>query len=531
MVRASTEAQQIEDQHREMVKFCISEGYKEDDLIFVEDKGASAIKLNDSYQSMINQVKEELSKNPEIGCFAVWELSRAFRNELVFQQVKQILLENKVQFLVKTPYLKLLNPDGTVNAGMEVAVSLMTVLAKQEMELKKERFHRAKSSMRSQGKFIGGRCTKFGYQVNNEGYVVIKEDDASLVRLIFNLYSTGKFSVRTLFFELSERGYTLNYHMINHIVADEQYVNGIYPQLISKELWDKCTEVRKHNFISIPKGKKYVFGSGIFVCSECGRSMIAEGEQYRCWHHNKFSALPHCDNGLTIRVENMDGLLWWEASKLEIKYQMQMDQKKEKEYQKQIEIINQKMLVLQEKLDVYEYKKSKIIDTYLEDLISKEERDRRLNKLKKENQDYQDSIISYKEQIKDINTLLENRDKGVDIDHLTKIYGGVIGEKDLKIMRDIVHKHIKKVTSTSEWYGKERDKRAVRQNAQLITITTVTGEVKKYIYVARKYKGHNFFFYREDGREMPILNIKKIKRAPLSKINKRAFKKLSNWEE
>ena len=54
MVRVSTEAQKLEDQHREMEVFCKDEGY--DDLVFVEDKGASAIKLNDQYRLLIDQV-------------------------------------------------------------------------------------------------------------------------------------------------------------------------------------------------------------------------------------------------------------------------------------------------------------------------------------------------------------------------------------------------------------------------------------------------------------------------------------------
>ena len=81
-VRVSTEAQQLEDQQREMEVFCKGEGY--DDLVFVEDKGASAIKLNDQYRLMIDQVKDEIEKDPSIVCFAGWELSRAFRNEIVF---------------------------------------------------------------------------------------------------------------------------------------------------------------------------------------------------------------------------------------------------------------------------------------------------------------------------------------------------------------------------------------------------------------------------------------------------------------
>ena len=95
-------------------------------------------------------------------------------------------------------------------------------------------------------------------------------------------------------------------------------------------------------------------------------------------------------------------------------------------------------------------------------------------------------------------------------------------------MDGIVKKHIKRVTTTSEWFGKERDRRAVRQNAQLITIETTFGEVKKYIYVARCYKKHYFWLYREDGSEIPLLSVGKIERKPLGKIHPRAFKKIKD---
>ena len=515
MVRASTEAQQVEDQHREMVSFLLSEGYKEEDLIFVEDKGASAIKINDSYQAMIDQVKEELSKNPDIGCFAVWELSRAFRNEMVFQEVKQILVKKKVQFLVKQPYLKLLNPDGTVNSGMEVAVSLMAVLAKQEMDLKKERFHRAKSSMFKKGMYIGGHTIKFGYMVDQDGYFQIDPKQAVVIRTIFELYSTGKYSEKSLHTELVERGYNISLYQINHTLNNNCYVDGPYPQMISRKLWEKCLEVRKKNKLDIPKGKKYAFGQGIFVCSECGHRMMVNGCHYICWHHNKYAPLPHCSNKTVILMDGLDGLLWWVAQKEEVKYQMQMDKEKEKEYQEKINILNQKILAVQEKLDVFEYKKNKIIDTYLEDLITKPERDKRLNKLKKENQEYLDQKLSYKEQIKQLKAILDNKDNGIDLEHLGSLYAGVVKESDLKLMSEIVHRHITKVTSQPIYYGKDRSTRTKGYNAQLVTITTIQGKTQKYVYVPKRYKKHYYYFWK-DGSETPILNIHKINRVPNS---------------
>ena len=320
MIRVSTERQKIEDQHAEMEVFCRNEGY--DELVFVEDRGASAIKLDDSYMMMIEQVKDEIERDPGIVCFAVWELSRAFRNELVFQEVKQFLVERRIQFIVKNPYLRLLNPDGTVNPGMEVAVTLMATLAKQEMELKKERFKRAKDAMRKQGRYTGGHCIKFGYRVDENGYFVIDEEDSKLVRLIFEMYATGKWSVRKLYDELVERGYRINYHLVNRMVADRSYVDGRYPQMISQELWDRCEQVRKRHFLLIPQGRRHCFGSGILRCPVCGNLMVADADQYRCRKHKRYSAPPNCTNSSVVRIENLDGLLWFVASQEEVKYRM-----------------------------------------------------------------------------------------------------------------------------------------------------------------------------------------------------------------
>ena len=527
MIRASTEAQTIEDQHNEMVTFCNDEGY--DELVFVEDKGASAIKLNDSYRLMIDQVKEEIEKDPAIRCFAVWELSRAFRNEGVYYEVKTFLLEHNIQFLCKNPYLKLLNPDGSLNSGMEIAMSLLATLAKQEMELKKERFHRAKKAKWLQGKAISGSI-KYGYKKNSEGYIVINEETAPFVRLVFEMYSTGKYSVRSLYDELTERGYNTSYHIINKMVADRAYIDSPYEPMISRELWEKCEEVRKRNFLSIPKGRQYYFGSGIFKCSVCGRSMVVCSAQYRCWHHNRLSAPPHCGNGLSTRVDNLDGLLWWVASKEEVQYRMKLDQSKRNEYEKQVEVLKSKISAAEKRMSSIEEKKSRIQDLYVEGMIDKEEFKNRQNKTLLEAKRYKDTILSYKEKIGGFLSLLEgNLDSEISPDFLKTTYTGVLKESDLKTMDEIVKKHIKRVTSTAEWFGKERDKKSVRQNAQLLTVETAYSGVKKFIYVARKYRGYRFWWYREDGKEKPVLTVQKIVRPSGEEKDPRAFKKLSEW--
>ena len=514
MIRVSTEAQSLEDQHREMELFCHQEGY--DEIVFVEDKGASAIKLDDQYRLMISQVKEEIEKDPSIRCFAVWELSRAFRNEGVYYEVKTFLLEHNVQFLCKTPYLKLLNPDGSLNPGMEVAMSLFATLAKQEMELKKERFKRAKKAMAAQGRFTGGRCTKFGYRVGKDGYVEIDDEDSKLVRMVFDMYGSGKWSVRSLYEELKDRGYVISHALIAKMVADRTYVDGRYPQMISKELFDRCEDVRKRHFISIPQGNRHCFGSGIFKCPVCGNRMIPEGAQYRCRHHSKLSAPPHCPNGLTVRIENLDGLLWFIAIQEETKYRFRLDGERRGEMEKEIEVMREKVEAAKRRLSSLSEKRSRIAELYEEGYITREEMKKRQNKTLSDEKTYNDTILELEEKIEGFLVALRaNENEVPSPDYMKDVYLGVLRESEIKEMDRTVKKHIRAVTATATVFKG-------RKSAQVITIETVWSGEKKFIYVARKYNNH--YFFTMDGKA--LRSIRKIEREPLGELNPKAFKKV-----
>ena len=165
-LRVSTEAQELEEQRKEMIDFVQLYGYKLNDIIFIEDKGASAIKLNEKYLDMID-VMINYIESGEINCVAVWAVNRLARNEVVFAKVKEKLIENKIQFLVKTPTLQLLNPDGSVNTGSELALSLFSTMAKQEMNERKAKFKRTKKAYAPKGMYSGGPARRFGFKVDN----------------------------------------------------------------------------------------------------------------------------------------------------------------------------------------------------------------------------------------------------------------------------------------------------------------------------------------------------------------------------
>ena len=66
---------------------------------------------------------------------------------------------------------------------------------------------RGKDRNRALGIYTGGRI-KFGYAIDESRHFYICEEEAKVIRLIFDLYSTGKYSFYKLVEELNARGIT-----------------------------------------------------------------------------------------------------------------------------------------------------------------------------------------------------------------------------------------------------------------------------------------------------------------------------------
>ena len=244
--------------------------------------------------------------------------------------------------------------------------------------------------------------------------------------------------------------------------------------------------------------------------------MIAEGVQYRCWHHNKASAPPHCSNGLTIRVDNLDGLLWFVAVQEETKYRFRMDADKKKEFEKEIEVMRQKVETARKNLSSLSEKRSRISELYEEGYISKEDMKKRQNKTLSEEKMYQNTILELEEKIEGfLGALRANENEVPNPDFMKGVYLGVLREYEIKEMDRIVKNQIRTVTATAtEFHG--------RKSAQVIAIETVYSGVRKFIYVARKWKGH--YFFTMEGK--PLVTVRKIVREPLGELSPKAFKKV-----
>ena len=493
MVRTSTDRQSTEEQHKEMEDFCISEGYKKNQIVWVEEQGASAAKVDDAYRAMIEQVKAKVEEDPDIKCFAVWHLNRLSRTEEMWVEAKSFFVRKQVQIICKNPYLKLLTPDGKVDPGMELAMGLLAILAKQDNEERKAKFHRKKKAMKAKGQYLGGHTMKYGYAVKDKFFVEDKAQ-AKVVRDIFNMYSTGQWSSYTLAKELSERGIKATPGFVTKTLSCPSYygeeIDGrSYPALITKELYDKCAAIRDGNRIEMKRGERLVLGAKLIKCCKCGATYTSNSRHYVC------CLMPHgkCDNTLALRQCVADELLWRTAEQIHLQYLIDLNENQIEEYKAKIEELDDKIYHLEYVIEQTGEKKGRIVESYMEGLIDKENRDLRLKQVEDDVRVHRTNLNALAEKRDAIagmlGTLRTDYESGVEagLDIIDTIDGAQ--EK-----YNIIHQHIKSLVPTPVSYGK-RDPRTHKPNGVEIVITAVTGQVYKYMYIPKSYQGHNLYVW------------------------------------
>lgn len=496
MVRTSTSVQDVTDQHKEMEEFCLSEGWKKNQIVWVEEQGASAAKVDDTYRAMIDSIKARIETDANIKCFAVWHLNRAFRTEEIYIELKTFLVAHKVQCICKNPYLHLLTPDGKVDPGMELAMGLLAILAKQDNDERKAKFARAKQSMAKKGQYIGGNVRPFGYKIEGK-YFVEDEEEGKIVRTIFELYSTGTYSAHTLSKELNQRGIAVNDRKIVRILKNPAYKGdeigklGVhYPPIISKELFETVEKIRANNKLDMRKGERVVLGAKLVKCYNCGATCTSNSRHYVCCKHSHSG---ECKNGFSIRQKVVDSILWRTASNIHLNYLIDLNENKVDEYRNELNILDEKIVAGTKKMDEFDDKKSRIVDSYLERLIDKKTRDLRLSKLQDDIRDHQVYLKGLQEKRDSILRLLElgNPDS-------VEAFSAALDTMDSEDMYDIIHKHIKSLIAKPVSFG-ERDPRTHKPNGVEITVTPIIGEPRKFMYIPNHYKGSNLYVW--NGRK------------------------------
>lgn len=504
IIRTSTTQQEIDSQRNEVLSMAIADGYSIDEIEVVGRAGASAIKVDEAYQENMNRVYELIDTIPTIEAVYAWAIDRIGRNEEILMKLKNTLINKKIQLVIKNPSLRLLEANGDVNAGVELAFSLFATMAKQEMEQKKARFNRARKRNDEKGKYNGGYVA-YGYMVK-DGYIVINEEEAKIVRLIFTELASGKYSCDGLARELQDRGIKFKGKKMlfsnvrgilkNKIYCGEQLntsgsVRNV-PQIVSKELYDKATAAISANNPSKTNAytNRNLLGLRLIKCPYCGCHFSVAAKLYQCHNHNRNyydsrQGFEKCPNGISIGVANLDRLLWYAAATVHFEYLKQLTGQRDEEIDSKVEVLNQKIQHLQSEIDSLADKRKRINLVFMDGDLSEKERDERLSKLLKDNEKYAVQIREFEEEIGKLIALKEG-DVGDEI--VFENFRSLMMLDDKELQCKIARKHIKDIQLEKAEYAPY--KRVLR-----ITIQFYNHSDMQYLYLAKSI-----------GEFFPIIN-------------------------
>lgn len=194
IVRASTEKQETESQKEELVDYCKTLGFTDCDMEFIEVAGASARKQNDKYIQMLEDIKSTILNNSSIKSVAIWHLNRLGRVESKLHEMKEFFITQKIQVYCKNPEFKLFEDNGEESVGGGIAFSVYASMVKYETAEMFAKMKRGKERNKANGIYYGGNI-KFGITLDENKHFIINTDEAAIVRKVYDLYSTGKYSI------------------------------------------------------------------------------------------------------------------------------------------------------------------------------------------------------------------------------------------------------------------------------------------------------------------------------------------------
>lgn len=267
----------------------------------------------DNFMQMI-----EDAKNREFDLIICKEISRFSRDLLDSIRYTRELLQNDVGVYFSS--------DGlcTIDRDAELRLGIMASIAQQEVARLSERVKFGHRKAIENG-VIFGNSRIIGYKKEKKR-LIVDEKEAELVRTVFELFSTGEYSLRQMEQILFDRGYrSLNGKMMMHntlksMIQNPKYkgyycgnkvkiidyrtkkqkflpkeewlmykdeTGEIIPAIVDEELWDKCNAILDNRLKdyqgNVGGVRKTSPLSGLIICSHCGKPM----------HHNSFGHGTH----------------------------------------------------------------------------------------------------------------------------------------------------------------------------------------------------------------------------------------------
>lgn len=288
-IRVSTDKQaeegySIAAQRERLKAYAYSQGWEI--VQFYVDEGVSAKDMKrPELQRMIKDMKNKL-----FDIVLVHKLDRLTRSVIDLDKLLKLFNEHNVKFKSATEIY-----DTTTATG-RLFIRLVASMAQWERENLSERISIGMEQKAREGKWTVS-IPPFGY--NRDGdYLVINEQEAAVVRKIFELYTSGKYGMGKIAKYLNTKtnfrtktGSEWNGNSIRYILTNPIYIGtmrynfrvnkenyfekeNVAPKIIDEETFDQAQKILNQRTNSHPKKatSPYIFTS-VLKCARCGGRM------------------------------------------------------------------------------------------------------------------------------------------------------------------------------------------------------------------------------------------------------------------
>lgn len=374
LVRVSTALQDLEAQKKEVIANAIADGYKLSEIEVVEGK-ESAIKLAEEQRETLQEMKLLISANPSIEAVYCFAVDRLARRVSVVLSIKDYLTSKGVNLVFLNPHKMgtLRKNDKGVLVEDELTSMLLMFLAygaEMEMKVKKARFQSAKALLKQEGK-VDVSKVMFGYYKAKDKTIKIKEEEAEIIRKLYEDYTTKPISLQTLYNDFVNKGYLKQIkggsarvaRYLSELAYSGRRTDRKYPAIVTEEQQDKAIEkMKKGKSLSKNVDKNVYLAKGLIYDSVTNCTMNGSGNRgvYRT-HNGKLEV---------VNLNAVDSIVWDVAIKLKALQLANLQISNKEQYEQQIVELDKQLENINEILEDNQAKQKKALKQLLDGKVS-----------------------------------------------------------------------------------------------------------------------------------------------------------------
>ena len=187
-ISTTEERQDIDRQLQPLLNYC-----KDNKLKVIDDfkdsvSGSVAVAKRSGYSKMLKAVDRYPNKKNLNIVFD--EISRLGRKKKIINDAIEFFTNQGINVHFLSPTCKILKKDGTIDEQADLIITIFAQLAESELNRFKHRTVTSVPRTAEKGHSLGGYFA-LGYTTDDVGKIIIHEEEAKLVKLIFNMYTTG----------------------------------------------------------------------------------------------------------------------------------------------------------------------------------------------------------------------------------------------------------------------------------------------------------------------------------------------------